>query len=93
MDLPINYEESRRDVRNKAKSRYIEVQDNMCYHCGKSLNGLPAKHIEDAHINLLRLFPNAPKNPIHLYHCHKTDMTIGAVHARCHAWLLQYRGE
>jgi hypothetical protein len=33
------------------------------------------------------------KELIHLQHCHKTNMTEGAVHAYCNAVLWQYEGK
>lgn len=39
------------------------------------------------------LFPVGFLNsPIHLQHCHKTDMTEGAVHAMCNAVMWVYEG-
>jgi hypothetical protein len=36
--------------------------------------------------------PNFLKYPVHLQHNHDTDMTEGAVHARCNAVMWQYHG-
>lgn len=41
----------------------------------------------------MRMFPKGFFNhPVHLQHCHKTDMTEGAVHAQCNAIMWQYEG-
>jgi hypothetical protein len=40
------------------------------------------------------LFPKSFfKYPVHLHHCHKTGLTLGAVHHYCNAYLWQYLGE
>lgn len=93
MKLPINYVQSHWTLRKQARLQYIEEQEGKCSHCGNSLEGEPADEIKNAWINL-KLFPvGMLDHPIHLHHCHKTHMTLGAVHARCNAWLWQYRGE
>jgi len=39
-------------------------------------------------------FPKGMFNyPIHLHHCRKTDLSIGAVHAYCNAVLWEYHNE
>ena len=34
--------------------------------------------------------PHFLKYPVHLQHCHDTDLTEGAIHAYCNAVLWQY---
>lgn len=93
MELPINYDKATKWFRRKARLQYQEIQENKCQYCKEDLDGKPAENIESAFIDL-RLFPVGMLNyPIHLHHCHKTGMTIGAVHARCNAYLWQYHGE
>jgi hypothetical protein len=93
MQLPINYNNAHWTVRKQAREQYVNEQDGKCCHCGEPLNGKPNKEVQEAYINLM-LFPASMfKYPIHLHHCHNTHMTIGAVHARCNAWLWQYKGE
>lgn len=93
VQLPINYISTHWTVRKQAREQYVREQDGKCCHCGESLKGKPSKEVQEAYINLM-LFPAQMfKHPIHLHHCHKTQMTIGAVHARCNAWLWQYKGE
>ena len=92
-DLPAVYEDlewwERRNVRNE----YARLQDGKCYHCGESLDGAPAKRIQQKRINW-SLFPqNFTKYPVHLHHSHDDGLTIGAVHALCNAVLWQYHGE
>ena len=79
----------RRDVRHQ----YIRLQCGLCWHCGGSLDNGAIGVAAKAKINE-RLFPkNFFAFPVHLHHCHKTGLTIGAVHNRCNAYLWQYKGE
>lgn len=93
MKLPINYERAGWVERKLARLEYVKLQNNMCHHCGKSLFGKPGKEVMDNPINKT-LFPVSMfKYPVHLHHDRKTGMTIGALHARCNAYLWQYKGE
>lgn len=93
MKLPINYEEADWQTRKKARELYIKEQKGRCQHCKKPLEDEPADYIQEKTINY-RLFPSSFfKYPVHLHHCHKTGMTIGAVHNTCNAVLWQYHGE
>lgn len=93
MELPINYKTSHWAVRKQAREQYIIEQEGKCCHCDELLSGPPSKKVAEAYIKL-SLFPRGMfDHPIHLHHCHNSHMTIGAVHARCNAWLWQYRGE
>lgn len=95
MDLPVKYSSLDWKKGEKAivRNKYIELQKNLCHYCNLPLTGNPPKHITDKPINW-KLFPaNFLKYPIHLQHCHKTDMTEGAVHAYCNAVLWQYEGK
>ena len=93
MKLPINYRQSHHSVRKQARLQYVELQEGKCCHCGELLTEEPSKEVLSKPINY-KLFPKGMFDyPVHLHHCHKTDMTIGAVHARCNAYLWQYRGE
>jgi len=90
---PIKYSQISQIERRRIRLQYIEEQNGRCWHCQEDLNGLPPKEIQDMEINL-SLFPKGfLQNPIHLHHCHETDFTIGAVHARCNAVLWQYYGK
>ncbi|AUR92047.1 hypothetical protein NVP1188A_14 [Vibrio phage 1.188.A._10N.286.51.A6] len=93
MKLPINYDTSHWAVRKKARLQYIEEQEGKCQYCGKPLDGDPSNKVKNAKINTNLFPPSMFLHPIHLHHNHKTGMTIGAVHARCNAYLWQYKGE
>lgn len=93
MNLPIKYSSSHWTVRRKARLEYIKQQEGLCWFCKKDLEGSPSQEVLDSPIDL-RLFPKGMfDHPVHLHHDHNTDMTIGAVHARCNAYLWQYKGE
>ena len=93
MKLPVNYNDLDWAGRKAAREQYVREQNGKCHHCGQPLWGEPSRSVMRLHINR-RLFPvSFFKWPVHLHHCHKTGMTIGAVHNRCNAVLWQYHGE
>lgn len=90
---PQNYNLLSQQERRILREKYIEHQKGLCHHCGQPLSGPPDKSVTRKWINK-RLFPESFfKWPVHLHHCHKTGMTIGAVHNYCNAVLWQYHGE
>lgn len=93
MELPVNYDTLTPEERRAVREEYILRQDGKCAHCGEPLTGKPSRLVQRKWINE-SLFPrNFFKWPVHLHHSHDTGMTIGAVHARCNAFLWQYLGE
>ena len=90
MDLPIQYSTSHWSIRKMAREEYMTLQENRCYYCGGDLSTEP-KQTERIKWGLFP--PNFLKFPVHLHHCHKTDLTLGAVHSYCNAVLWQYHGE
>ncbi len=93
MDLPIRYSQTHHSVRRQAREEYVRRQGGRCLHCNEPLGQPAGKWIEKAFIDE-GLFPiGFFDHPIHLHHDRKTDLTLGAVHARCNAWLWQYKGE
>ena len=93
LDLPVNYNDCSPAVRRLVREEYIRQQKGLCQHCNKLLAGLPNQEVRDAVIKVELFPPFFFVHPIHLHHNHVTGMTIGAVHARCNAWLWQFRGE
>lgn len=93
--LPQDYRALKQPQRREVRMQYVAAQDGKCSHCMKSLNGAPAPIVSSLKIDWRR-FPggeNFLRHPVHLHHCHKTGLTIGAVHAYCNAVLWQYHGE
>lgn len=93
MRLPVNYDELDRYERRLVRLEYIKRQKNNCQFCKMPLDEVPCNEVQGARIDR-RLFPEGFfENPVHLHHDHHTGLTIGAVHARCNAYLWQYKGE
>lgn len=93
IELPIDYEKASPQMRKTVREEYVRKQDGKCHHCQEDLHGPPSKYIQNKLINE-KLFPQGFfNNPIHLHHDHHTGMTIGAVHARCNAYLWQYHNQ
>jgi hypothetical protein len=93
MNLPINYKKATWAERRQARIEYGVLQKGMCQHCGNDLTQEPTKEVMEAPINW-KLFPTGFLDyPIHLHHNHVSGLTIGAVHARCNAYLWQFKGE
>jgi len=93
MELPIRYDDAHWTVRRQAREQYVYIQGGLCCHCNAPLTGDSAKHIQEKKINKT-LFPSSFFSwPVHLHHCRKTGLTIGAVHNLCNAVLWQYHGE
>lgn len=93
MELPIDYTRSTPDVRRRAREQYVLEQKGQCHHCKQPLSGPPLDTVKALRINLSLFPPNFLRWPVHLHHCHKTGMTIGAVHSYCNAVLWQHHGE
>lgn len=90
--LPTDYTKLTPTERRKVREIYVVKQEHRCFYCNRSLLMPPPKTILDKDIDW-ELFPeNFLRNPIHLQHNHKTNMTEGAVHAYCNAVMWQYDG-
>lgn len=91
--LPVVYDSLSIEERRLVREEYVQRQKGLCCFCHKSLDADPSEKVAFAPIKL-SLFPrNFMKFPVHLHHSHETGWTIGAVHARCNAYLWQYLGE
>ena len=93
LQLPINYIDASSQMRRTVREQYAREQGGNCCHCKRSLNEPPSQKIQNSSINLGLFPPGFMNNPVHLHHDHTTGMTIGAVHARCNAYLWQYHNE
>lgn len=90
---PQDYRSLTQPERRQLREQYARVQGGRCAHCNEPLTGAPAHKVAVAPIRK-DLFPKSMFDyPVHLHHNHTTGLTIGAVHARCNAWLWQYKGE
>ncbi|MGV8863267.1 MAG: hypothetical protein ACOH2T_19135 [Pseudomonas sp.] len=90
--LPVMYHDCSSHYRRLVREEYSRIQGGNCQHCLAPLSGPPADHVAKAHINLRLFPPGMLDHPVHLHHDRKTGLTIGAVHARCNAFLFQYHG-
>lgn len=88
-----NYEKLTQPERAVLRGRYVEAQGGRCHHCSEALSGNPSAKVMGASINWRNFPRNFLRHPVHLHHSHRTRMTIGAVHARCNAYLWEYHGE
>jgi len=92
MILPTLYSKLSWARKREAREQYIKEQNGKCMFCNNKLSEKPPEPIENADIDWM-LFPTGfLKHPIHLQHDHDTDMTEGAVHAMCNAYMWQYEG-
>lgn len=78
--------------RRSLRAAYIEDQKGLCYWCKEPLHLDPPDHIKNKQLNLKLFPPNFLKYPVHLQHDHDTDLTEGAVHAKCNGVMWQYHG-
>jgi len=91
--LPIHYPSCNPRQRRAARLEYVLKQQNKCLYCKGALSEDPPKVVTERALNMC-LFPQGfLQYPIHLHHCHKTGMSLGAVHAYCNGVLFQYHGE
>lgn len=87
---PVNYKKLTWQERKKVREAYIKEQNGLCFHCGNPLDE-PATWTKE--INQKLFPPSFFQHPVHLHHCHVTNLTVGAVHSYCNAELWQYHGE
>lgn len=91
--IPVDYTNLSMSERRQVREIYIEKQGYRCCECKELFINPPAKKINDSFINWNLFPPNFLEHPVHLHHSHVTNLTIGAVHAKCNAYLWQYKGE
>lgn len=91
--LPVKYSLLPPLMKRQVREQYIKNQNGRCFYCNNKFDEDLPVGIKDRKVDK-SLFPNKFFDcPIHLHHCHDTDMTIGAVHAICNAQLWIYEGE
>lgn len=91
-DLPIEYSKATAKQRREVREQYIQEQNGLCYWCLESLEGSPHPNVEKLKLNLKLFPPGFLRHPIHLQHDHDSDLTEGAVHAKCNGVMWQYYG-
>jgi len=90
--LPVPYSKITSAQRRKVREQYTTEQHGLCYWCHEPLDDNPRDDIQKLKINLKLFPPGFLRHPIHLQHNHDTDMTEGAVHAKCNGIMWQYHG-
>jgi hypothetical protein len=92
MELPVNYDKTHYTVRKLVREEYVRLQEGKCWFCKKLLTEEPSKKVTSKPIDKSLFPPNMLKYPVHLHHCRKSGLTIGATHSRCNAYMWQYQG-
>lgn len=92
-NLPVDYRLLTSCQRRVVRNQYVKAQKGNCSYCKSPLSGDPAPSVKSKPVNARRFPYGFFSWPVHLHHCHKTGMTIGAVHSHCNAVLWQYHGE
>lgn len=93
-DLPTDYTKLdwRKGEKKIVREQYVKLQKGKCYYCGEPLECEPSAEVILADIDW-GLFPEGFQNHlVHLQHNHDTNMTEGAVHMKCNAYMWQYLG-
>lgn len=88
--LPAKYSKLTQAQRARVRSAYIGIQKGKCWFCKGDLEEPARDHRPVVEAPFPRGFFD---HPVHLHHCHLTDDTLGAVHAKCNAILWLYYGE
>ena len=91
-NLPVEYSRLEQWERRLVREQYICEQFGKCYWCDEPLDGEPSDNVKNKKVNWKLFPPNFMKYPVHLQHDHGTDLTEGAVHAKCNAVMWQYHG-
>lgn len=92
MNLPVPYSTITPYQRKLVREQYIKEQNGKCMFCNNPLTEQPPDKITNAPIDWMMFPTGFLKHPIHLQHDHNTDLTEGAVHAYCNAYMWQYEG-
>lgn len=91
-NLPVKYSRLAQWERKLVREQYIREQSGKCYWCKEPLDAEPSDSVKTKKVNWKLFPPNFMKYPVHLQHDHGTDLTEGAVHAKCNAVMWQYHG-
>lgn len=91
--VPVAYDGLSSDARRQMREAYAKHQGGRCWFCRAPLDDDPTPGVMAAVIDWRAFPPGFLTHPVHLHHDHKSGLTIGAVHARCNAYLWQYHGQ
>lgn len=94
LKLPVRYSKCTPRQRALVRQKYVTQQSGKCWYwkCNQPLTGPPSDKVQKMKVTPY-LYPKGFfDNPIHLQHNHVTDLTEGAVHAKCNACLWEYEG-
>lgn len=92
-NLPVEYGKLQWAEKRFVREQYTAEQHGACYECGAPLSGDPALYVEQKPVRK-ELYPTGFfRNPVHLHHDHGSGLTLGSVHAKCNAYLWDYKGE
>lgn len=91
--VPESYSRLDGPKRRALRERYVQAQKGACYYCRSALSGPPPPEIVRFPVDWSLFPPDFLRHPVHLQHCHETDLTEGAVHALCNAvmWVREGR--
>lgn len=94
LTIPAMYDALTWFERRTVREDYIILQKGACYWCKATLTSDTPLHLRERFPLDQRCWgPEFLKHPIHLHHCHRSGLTLGATHAYCNAILAQYYGE
>jgi hypothetical protein len=93
IELPVVYARCPPILRKMIREEYAKRQGNRCYYCGGNLNIDPPDEVTMKPVAWRKFPRHFLSHKVHLHHCHKTGLTLGAVHAYCNAVLWHYHGE
>lgn len=79
--------------RRKVREELMAKQEQLCWYCHKPFWMTPPSHIENYEYNMRVFPPTMFKYPVHSHHDHETDVCIGAVHAKCNAYMWETEGK
>ena len=90
LELPARYSRCSPGERVLVREEYEHRQGGICPFCLQPLVSDPPPVIQRLPVDKVRWPPEFFKHPVHLHHIHRTDLTVGAYHARCNAVLAAY---
>lgn len=90
--LPVLYSRATSAQRREVREQYAREQNGLCYWCNQPLSGNPDKSVVQMKLDMSLFPPGFLRHPVHLQHNHDSDLTEGAVHAKCNGVMWQYYG-